>query len=145
MEKSSHKNFVEQFWRNRDILIDNKIIPYQNNIFDLFNDKFKSDAQKDWIRWRRKLEELWSKCGDNCEHIHQILVSKNTSFNEYEKIIETVNNIVNMDYWSLQDFFGALKNKYKDIPQIYELLNEIIDDIWEMRRISKKHTNIITK
>ena len=145
MEKSSHKNFVVQFWRNRDLLIDNKIIPYQNNIFDLFNDKFKSDAQKDWIRWRRKLEELWSKCGDNCEHIHQILVSKNTSFDEYANIIETVNNIVNMDYWSLQDFFGALKNKYKDITQIYELLNEIIDDIWEMRRISKKHTNIITK
>ena len=105
MEKSSHKNFVEEYWRNRDILIDNKIIPYQNAIFNLFSIKFESDAKKDWSKWRKKLEYLWFKCSNNCKEIHQILVTSNSSFDEYENTIETINNIVNMDYWSLQDFF----------------------------------------
>ena len=143
MEKSSHRNFVEWYKRNRDALISNEILPYQDAIFDLFNVKFKFDAKKDWEKWRVKLEELWLKCANKCKEIHETLQWNNDFFYEYDDTMEMVNNIVNMDYWTLQNFFDTLKDKYKQNTQVYKLLSEISDCVWEMRKISKKYTNII--
>jgi hypothetical protein len=58
---------------------------------------------------------------------------------------ETVNNIVNMDYGSVEELFNLIKKKYQNKPEIYNAIQEICNNLAEMRRISKKHTNIITK
>ena len=142
IEKSSHKNFIEWYWRNRNALINNEIMPYQDAIFDLFNIKFKFDASKDWERKRIKLKQLWIDCSNYCKSIHEILKT-NEFFEDYDELIETVNKIVDMDYWSLQEFFNTLKNNYTDQPKIHELLDKICEKIWEMRKISRDHTEII--
>lgn len=143
MEKSNHRNFVEIYWRNRNILIQNDILPYQKAIFDLFRVKFEYDAKKDLERWRKKLFELWQKCADNFRMIHSILKEDNIYDNDEDEIFNSVQNIVDMDYWSVYEFFCSLKEKYADNTQIYQLLDDICNNISEMRRISKKHTNII--
>lgn len=142
MEKSSHKNFIEWLWRKRDKIIKDQIIPYQDRIFDSFSNKFKLDAKADRNRWRKKLGELWLKCAENCKQIHEILTLDSCQ-SDSKDITWTVNNIINMDYWSVEEFFEKLKNRYKKHPQVYILLDDTKKNLWEMRRISKKHTNII--
>ena len=142
IEKSSHKNFIEWYWRNRKVVIDNEIIPYQDAIFDLFNAKFKFDANKDWERKRIKLKELWIDCANNCKKIHEILHLEEY-YNDNDDLMEIVSSIVDMDYWSLQEFFNLLCEEYKKDTKVYNILTKISDDIWKMRIISRKHTNII--
>lgn len=142
MGKSNHKNFVEWVWRKRSKIIKDQIIPYQDRIFDSFSNKFKLDAKADWNRWRKKLEELWVKCAENCKQIHEILTLDSPQSSSKD-ITSTVNNIINMDYWSVEKFFERLRNKYKNDPQVYRLLDDTKNNLLEMRRISKKHTNII--
>jgi hypothetical protein len=48
-----------------------------------------------------------------------------------------------MDYWSVYEFFCTLKKNFANNPEINMLLDDICNNISEMRRISKKHTNII--
>ena len=143
----SHKNFVEwleMYKRNRSMIIDREIRPYEDAIFNLFGIKFKYDADKDWNRKRIKLKELWYKCAKSCEAIHKIL-NTNEYIDEDTKLVltEIVNNIINMDYWSVNEFFNVLKEKYKDNIEIYDALNEVCNNLSKMRNISEKHTNII--
>jgi len=56
---SVHKNFIEWYWRDRNKLCSEKLLPYQNEIFKLFSEKFHTDAEKDWERWRKLLESWW--------------------------------------------------------------------------------------
>lgn len=146
MEKSNHKNYTELYWRNRNVLIENEILPYQENIFKLFSAKFDSDANKDLERKRKKLYDLGQSCSDDFEKIHSIITKRkndsgidNDEDNEFDIAIE----VVNMDYWSVKEFFDALKSKYLNDSEIYPLLNHICDNLSEMRRISEKHTNIV--
>ena len=142
VKKSSHKNFVEWYGRNRNLLINEKIIPYQNGIFKLFYDKFHADAEKDWEKWKIKLKKLWNDCANFCNEIHSVL-SLNKCNNMSDDLKNTVKNIINMDYESVQLFFNELKNKYEQSFEISEKLNSICKTLQEMRRISKKYTNII--
>ena len=144
MERSNHKNFVELYWRNREALISNEILLYQDSIFNLFSTKFKYDADKDWEKNRIKLERLWYNCANKCDEIHKIL-SINDTMDDDIDLQETVNNIVNMDYGSVEELFNLIKKKYQNKPEIYNAIQEICNNLAEMRRISKKHTNIITK
>ena len=148
MEKSNHKNYTELYWRNRNVLIENEVLPYQESIFKLFSTKFDSDANKDLERKRKKLYELGQSCSKDFDKIHSIMIERNKDNrinndedNEFDIAIE----VVNMDYWSVKEFFDTLKNKYLDDSEIYPLLNHICDNISEMRTISEKHTNIISK
>jgi len=144
IEKSSHRNYIEWYWRNRKAVIDNDVIPYQDAIFDIFNAKFQFDAKKDWDRKRTRLKELWTDCANNCKKIHEILHT-DEYFNDSDELMDTVTNIVDMDYWSLQEFFGELRERYKQDSEVHPFLDRIYDDIWEMWAISKNHTNIIPK
>lgn len=143
MEKSNHKNFVETYERDWDTLIQNEILPYQEAIFDLFSAKFKHDAEQDLKRWRKKLFELWQNCANKFEEIHSILKDECFYDNNEDEIFNFVQNIVNMDYWSVYEFFCTLKKNFANNPEINMLLDDICNNISEMRRISKKHTNII--
>ena len=145
MERSNHKNYTELYWRNRDALIENEIL-YQRNIFKLFSVKFDSDANKDLERNRKKLYDLGESCSNYFDKIHSIIMKRkkngeidNDEDNEFDIAIE----VVNMDYWSVKQFFDTLKSKYLNDSEIYPLLDHICDNLSEMRRISKKHTNII--
>ena len=146
MEKSNHKNYLEDYWQNRDIAIQNEILPYQENIFRLFSAKFNFDANKDLERKRKKLYDLWINCWIDFDRIHVILNDEkgNTDYDE-DVELDIVQDIVNMDYGSVEKFFDTLKEKYSDNPKVYKLLDNICKNISEMRRISEKHTNIITK
>ena len=147
VEKSNHKNYTEQYWRNRNILIENEILPCQENIFRLFSTKFNWDADKDLERKRKKLYDLGKSCSHDLDKIHSIIAKRkiyhendNDEDNEFDLAIE----IVDMDYWSVKDFFNTLKDKYLNDSEIYPLLNHICDNISKMWEISKNKTNIIT-
>jgi len=147
MEKSNHKDYLEAYQQNRNAAIKNEILPYQENIFRLFSAKFNFDANKDLERKRKKLYNLWKSCWNKFDKIHSILNKKNENFEHDDEDVELdiVQDIVNMDYGSVEKFFNTLKEKYSDNPEIYGLLNDICNNISEMRRISKNHTNIISQ
>jgi hypothetical protein len=56
-----------------------------------------------------------------------------------------VEEIINMDYKSVADFFEELSNYYKLNKTIYQeliVVKEIFDSMW---KVSASHTNIISK
>ena len=138
--KSDHKNFINWYGRNRNHVIQEEIIPCQKAIFQQFSQKFSTDAEKDLARWRVKLYERWNICAQSCNNIHSML---QTSESLYEKFNDIANNIVNMDYESVSDFFIILKEHYKQNNDISHEIDNIIKHLSKMRKISKNHTNII--
>ena len=138
---SVHKNFIEWYWKNRNKLCDEKIFPYQDQIFKLFSDKFHYDAEKDWARWRNLLKFRWNKCGELCNEIHLILWW-NDFINEDLKNI--VNDIVNLDYNSLSEVFQLLEEEYSKMwdQQIANRINLIYSYLKKMWEISASHTTI---
>ena len=138
---SVHKNFVEWYWRNWNKLCDEKILPYQWEIFKLFSDKFHIDAEKDWERWRKLLKSRWNKCSGLCNEIHLTLWWNDII---HKDLKEFVNDIVNLDYNSLSEVFQILKNKYLEIwePWIARQICDICTYIEKMWGISQPHTTL---
>ena len=138
---SVHKNFVEWYWRNWNKLCNEKILPYQGEIFKLFSNKFQIDAEKDWERWRKLLKSRWNKCWEICNEIH-LTLWWNEIINENLKDI--VNNIVNLDYNSLSEVFRVLKNKYLETWEqwIANQIDDICTYLEKIWVISKSHTTI---
>ena len=138
---STHKNFVEWYWRNWDKLCNKKILPYQREIFKLFSDKFHIDAEKDWERWRKLLKSRWNKCSELCNEIHLTLW-----WNEiiHKDLKYFVNNIVNLDYNSLSEFFETLKVEYMKSweEQIASQIEIVCIYLEKMCRISQPYTTI---
>ena len=67
-----------------------------------------------------KLKLLWYKCANKCDEIYKILdIWNNTTDNT--NLEDIVNNIVNMDYESVEKLFNHLKENYKDNPEIYNI------------------------
>ena len=136
-----HKNYVEWYWRDWNKLCSEELLPYQNEIFKLFSDKFHIDAEKDWERWRKLLQSRWNKCWEICNEIHLILWW-NDIINEKLKVF--VNNVVNLDYGSLCEVFVALENQYYKmwLNEVSGCIDEICLYLKKMRHISKSHTII---
>jgi hypothetical protein len=148
IEFSDHKNYTEQYWRNRKVLIENEILPVEESIFRLFSIKFNRDADKDLERKRKKLCDLGKSCSNDLDEIHSIIRKRkiyNENDNDEENAFDMAIEIIDMDYWSVYDFFSTLKAQYSNDSEIYPLLDHICNNISEMRKISKKHTNIISK
>ena len=138
---SVHKNFVEWYWRDWNKLCEQKLLPYQKEIFKLFSDKFHIDAEKDWERWRILLKSRWNKCWEICNKIH-LTLWWNEVINEDLKDI--VDNIVNLDYNSLSEVFQTLKNQYSKLWENWiadqiDIICTFLEKMWE---ISKPHTTI---
>ena len=141
---SVHKNFVEWYWRNWNKLCEQKILPYQGEIFKLFSDKFYIDAEKDWERWRNLLKYRWNKCSELCNEIHLTLW-----WNEIinEELKDFVDNIVNLDYNSLLEIFQTLKVKYLEVweEKIANQIEIVCTYLEKMWRISESRTIIKNK
>ena len=141
---SVHKNFIEWYWRNWNKLCKEELLPYQGEIFKLFSDKFRIDAEKDWERWRKLLKFRWNKCWKICNEIH-LTLWWNDVINEDLKNL--VNNIVNLDYNSLFEVFQTLKIEYlkaweEKIASQIEIVCTYLEKMW---RISESHTIIKSK
>lgn len=141
MEKSNHRNYVEWFERDWPLLVKNQIIPNEKNIFDLFSQKFKKDAEADLNRGRKILRRLWNLCANSCLEIHQILSWESGN---NPKLSDLVKNIVNLDYESLGEIFSKIQDEYTS-QEIKSHLQDVCDYIDKMRKISKNHTNVISK
>jgi len=138
---SIHKNFIEWYWRDWNKLCEQKLLPYQSEIFKLFSDKFHIDAEKDWERWRNLLKSRWNKCWEICNEIHLILWWNETI---NEELKDLVNNIVNLDYNSLSEVFQPLKAEYlkvweEKIANQIEIVCTCLEKMW---RISEFRTTI---
>lgn len=153
MEESCHKDYLELYWKNRDIAIENWILPYKESIFSILSSKFKFDAEKDLKIKRNKLYNLGMSCSDDFNKIHNIITEDNEhDNNEYDHEDYDEDNafnlaveIVDMTYWSVRELFNTLKNRYPDKSKIYSLLEHICNNISKMREISKNKTKIISK
>ena len=145
MEKSEHNNYIDWYDRNWSLLVKSQIIPNEKQIFELFSQKFFDDANDDLGRWRKKLWDKWKVCATSCHEIHNIL-SWNIKENSGLKTL--VEDIVKLDYWSLWEVFQRIKLEYFNKwwnEKIIEQLDNICKSIDEMWRISKRHTNVISK
>lgn len=145
MEKSNHKNYIDQYDRNRQKLAKNVILPNEKSIFELFNEKFSMDADADTNRWRLQLWKLWYACADSCSQIHKILSWELHVDTKYKDLVK---NIVNLDYDSLKEVFQEIQNEYFNSWASVEVINylqEVCKHLDKMRKISKNHTNVISK
>jgi len=138
---SVHKNFIEWYWRDWNKLCEEKVLPYQGEIFKLFSDKFHIDAERDWERWRKLLKSRWNKCSELCNEIHSILWW-NDIVNECLK--KLVDDIVNLDYNSLSEIFQILKNQYSNFWKdwVADQIGSICTYLEKMWKISQPHTTI---
>ena len=138
---SIHKNFIEWYWRDWNKLCEQKLLPYQSEIFKLFSDKFHIDAEKDWERWRNLLKSRWNKCWEICNEIHLILWWNETI---NEELKDLVNNIVNLDYNSLSEVFQSLKAEYLKVweEKIANQIENVCTCLEKMWRISEFRTTI---
>lgn len=138
---SVHKNFIEWYWRDWNKLCEQKLLPYQGEIFKLFSDKFHIDAEKDWERWRKLLKSRWNKCWEICNEIH-LTLGWNDVINEELK--DLVNNIVNLDYNSLSEVFQSLKAEYLKVweGKIANQIENVCTYLEKMWRISESRTII---
>jgi len=145
MEKSNHKNYIDQYDRNRQKLAKTIILPNEKSIFELFNKKFSIDADADIDRWRLQLWKLWHACADSCSKIHQILSWEPQVDARYKDLVK---NIVNLDYDSLKEVFQEIQNEYFNSwvdEKVVNYLQDICKYLDKMRKISKNHTNVISK
>lgn len=145
MEKSNHKNYIDQYGRDREKLAKTIILPNEKTIFELFSEKFAVDADADINRWRSQLWKLWHACADSCLQIHQILSWEPQVDTRYKDL---VNSIVNLDYDSLKEVFQRIQNEYFNSgasEQVINYLQEVCKYLDKMRKISKNHTNVISK
>ena len=146
-EKSNHKDYLNLYWKNRNKVVENEILPCQESIFELFSVKFNYDANEDLKRNRKKLFNLGKNCSKNLYEIHSILTKKQKFGESYDedRQEEIVQEIVNMTYQSVLELFETVKEKFSDNPKIEKLLQNTCDSISEMLEISKNHTNIISQ
>ena len=145
MEKSNHKNYVDQYDRDREKLAKIIILPNEKTIFELFNKKFSNDADADINRWRLQLWKLWYACADSCWQIHKILSGEPQVDDKYRELVK---NIVNLDYQSLMEVFQEIQNEYFNSganAEVITYLQDVCKYLDKMRKISKNHTNVISK
>ena len=145
MEKSNHRNYIDQYDRDRQKLAKTIILPNEKTIFMLFNEKFSSDANADINRWRLQLWKLWYACADSCSQIHKILSWEPQVDSKYKDLVR---DVVNLDYDSLKGVFQEIQNEYFnswDSAEVTNYLQEVCKCLDKMRKISKNHTNVISK
>ena len=145
MEKSNHKNYIDQYDRDWQKLVQTIVLPNEKTIFELFNEKFFMDADADINRWRFQLWKLWYACASSCLQIHKILSWELQIDAKYNDLVK---NIVNLDYDSLKEVFQEIQNEYFNNganAEIITYLQDVCKYLDKMRKISKNHTNVISK
>ena len=103
IRKSDHKNYLPSYPFSIKEIIKNYILPNQKDIFENFAEKISNDAKKDGGRGRKFLESQWLKASASCKRI--AILSKETEWNSDNQLVE---EIINMDYQSVADFFEKL-------------------------------------
>lgn len=140
IKKSNHRNYLPSYPFSTKEIIEKYIIPNWKYIFEDFSNKIAWDAEKDWARGRNFLKDQWIKASNCCKKL--AMVAEQNEWNHNPKLVE---EIINMDYKSVADFFEELSNYYKLNKTIYQeliVVKEIFDSMW---KVSASHTNIISK
>lgn len=140
IRRSEHKNYLPSYPFSTKEIIEKYILPNQKDIFEKFSEKIKSDAEKDGKRWRKFLESQWMKASSTCKII-SILSTPSEESNESQLVEE----IINMDYQSVADFFWELAWYFETntpINQELSTLKELFEAMW---KVSEKHTDVIKK
>ena len=140
ISKSNHKNYLPSYLFSTKEIIENYILPNQKDIFEKFAEKISNDAKKDGERWRKLLESQWMKASASCKRI--AILSKETEWNSDNQLVE---EIINMDYQSVANFFKELALYYEvnnPINQELITIKELFESMW---KVSKEHTNIINR
>ena len=108
IRKSDHKNYLPSYPFSTKEIIKNYILPNQKDIFENFAEKISNDAKKDGERGRKFLESQWLKASASCKRI--AILSKETEWNSDNQLVE---EIINMDYQSVAEFFKELASYYE--------------------------------
>lgn len=140
IRKSDHKNYLPSYPFSTKEIIKNYILPNQKDIFENFAEKISNDAKKDGGRGRKFLESQWLKASASCKRI--AILSKETEWNSDNQLVE---EIINMDYQSVAEFFKELASYYEvnnPINQELITIKELFESMW---KVSEKHTNIINR
>ena len=140
IRKSDHKNYLPSYPFTTKEIIEKYVLPNQKDIFEKFAEKISDDAKKDGERGRKFLESQWMKASASCKRI--AILSKESEWNSDNQL---VGEIINMDYQSVADFFEELSKYYEPNNPINQELATIKGLFESMRKVSKNHTNIISK
>ena len=142
IRKSNHKNYLPSYPFSTEEIIEKYILFNPKNSFKLFAEKIEKDAKKDWERGRKFLETQGLKAAEICKKISELSENSEAKGEENSQLIE---EIINMDYQSVVDFFQLLKSYFQENEEVYQNLSSIVKSFQEMRKVSEKHTNIINK
>ncbi len=140
IRKSDHKNYLPSYPFSTKEIIEKYILPNQKNIFKEFSEKIKCDAEKDGKRGRKFLESQWMKIASTCK-----IISNLSSSSEESDESQLVDEIINMDYQSVANFFWELAWYFETNTPLNQELSTIKELFEAMRKVSEKHTNIIKK
>ena len=140
IRKSNHRNYLPSYPFSTKEIIEKYILPNQKNIFEKFAEKITNDARKDRGRWRLFLESQWLKAASSCRRVS---ILSNASKEDADA--ELVEEIINMDYQSVANFFKELSWYYENSNPINQELTTIAELFESMWKVSEKHTNIINR
>ena len=140
IRKSDHKNYLPSYLFSTEEIIEKYILSNQKNIFEKFAEKIARDSKKDGERGRKFLENQWIKASSTCKRI-ALLSTKQ----EWEADTQLVEEIINMDYQSVADFFEKLAKYYEQNNPINQELITVAELFKSMWKVSEKHTNIINR
>ena len=140
IRKSEHKNYLPSYPFPTKEIIEKYILPNQKDVFEKFSEKIKSDAEKDGKRWRKFLESQWLKAASTCKIIS--ILSVPSEWNDESQLVE---EIIDMDYQSVADFFWELVWFFEKNTPINQELSTLKELFEAMRKVSKGHTNVIKK
>jgi len=140
IRKSNHKNYLPSYPFSTKEIIEKYILPNQKNIFEKFAEKITNDARKDRGRWRLFLESQWLKAASSCRRVSIL-----SDVSKEESDAELVEEIINMDYQSVANFFKELSWYYENSNPINQELTTIAELFESMWKVSEKHTNIINR
>ena len=144
--------YTETNWINRNALIQNEILPYKTAVFDILKIRFNYEAESDpksekyesrkrCAKNSRKIHFIlnWLEPDENEENLHEEEEISNKdeiifSQEEKDRIFDTIQDIMDMNYQDKKAFFDTLKEVFAKDKEVKDILNEICNDLSELKK-----------
>lgn len=141
IKQSEHKDYLPSYPFSTGELIELFVLPNQKEIFLEIAEKLHQDAENDWKKGRKFLQEQGGKASRTCKRISEI--SGGTPEKHGNK--QLVEELINMDYASVANFFKQLSSYYDENSPLFQELKNLKELFESMRKVSEKHTKVISK
>ena len=142
--KSTHKNFISWYDEDRDLFVDNMVLPYKDKIFLVLSKKIDKDAKKDELSGKTQIAWLWSDAANSAKNIHDLFKNIAESNHNPQQLQKISENIIDMDYGTVSNIFCIISTKLELLWNLEgsRMANNMKNNFELMRKKSKNHTII---